>query len=277
MGEGTGDYVRLGGCAPDPESVDMGSPEKRCPLRMCSLWCWLKVVILAIVVLGVVAAFVIWGGPLLLKKVVTPILDWEMAAFSRPVLGLILFTSIALFPALLLPSSPCMWIAGITFGYGYGFLLIMAGTSVGMSLPYFIGSLFRYRIHRWLEKWPKKAAIIRLAGEGNWFHQFRAVALIRISPFPYIIFNYAAVATNVKYSPYIAGSIVGTIPETFLTIYSGILIRSLADATNQGGFLSMQQVIYDAIGFCVAVVATIAITIYAKKALRKLQAEEELS
>ncbi|KAH7692466.1 hypothetical protein IHE45_01G068300 [Dioscorea alata] len=277
MGEGTGDYVRLGGCAPDPESVDMGSPEKRCPLRMCSLWCWLKVVILAIVVLGVVAAFVIWGGPLLLKKVVTPILDWEMAAFSRPVLGLILFTSIALFPALLLPSSPCMWIAGITFGYGYGFLLIMAGTSVGMSLPYFIGSLFRYRIHRWLERWPKKAAIIRLAGEGNWFHQFRAVALIRISPFPYIIFNYAAVATNVKYSPYIVGSIVGTIPETFLTIYSGILIRSLADATNQGGFLSMQQVIYDAIGFCVAVVATIAITIYAKKALRKLQAEEELS
>lgn len=69
MGEGIGDYVRLGGCAPDPESVDMGSPEKRCPLRMCSLWCWLKVVILAIVVLGVVAAFVIWGGPLLLKKV----------------------------------------------------------------------------------------------------------------------------------------------------------------------------------------------------------------
>lgn len=276
MGEGTGDYVRLGGCAPDPESVDVGSPEKRCPLRMCSLWCWLKVVILAIVVVGVVAAFVIWGGPLLLKKVVTPILDWEMAAFNRPVLGLILFTSIALFPALLLPSSPCMWIAGITFGYGYGFLLIMAGTSVGMSLPYFIGSLFRYRIHRWLERWPKRAAIIRLAGEGNWFHQFRAVALIRISPFPYIIFNYAAVATNVKYSPYIVGSIVGTIPETFLTIYSGILIRSLADATNQGGFLSMQQVIYDAIGFCVAVVATIAITIYAKKALRKLQADEEL-
>ena len=38
----------------------------------------------------------------------------------------------------------------------------------------------------------------------------------------------------------------------------------------------MQQVIYDAIGFCVAVVATIAITIYAKKALRKLQADEEL-
>ncbi|KAJ0964106.1 hypothetical protein J5N97_029228 [Dioscorea zingiberensis] len=276
MGDGTGDYVRLGGCSADPEAVNLGLDEARCPLRKCSLWCWLKVVISSIVLLAVVAVFVIWGGPFLLKKVVTPILDWEMAAVSRPVLGLILFASIALFPALLLPSSPCMWIAGITFGYGFGFLLIMAGISVGMSLPYFIGSLFRYRIHKWLERWPKKAAIIRLAGEGNWFHQFRAVTLIRISPFPYIIFNYAAVATNVKYSPYIVGSLVGTIPETFLTIYSGILIRTLADATNQGGFLSMEQVIYDALGFCVAVVATIAITIYAKKALRTLQVEEEL-
>jgi len=74
-------------------------------------------------------------------------------------------------------------------------------------------------MQRWLEKWPKKAAIVRLSGEGDWFHQFRAVTLLRISPFPYIVFNYAAVATNVKYFPYICGSLVGTVPEIFLTIY----------------------------------------------------------
>lgn len=74
-------------------------------------------------------------------------------------------------------------------------------------------------MQRWLEKWPGKAAIVRLAGEGNWFHQFRAVTLLRISPFPFVIFNYAAVATNVKYLPYICGSLVGTVPETFMTIY----------------------------------------------------------
>jgi len=74
-------------------------------------------------------------------------------------------------------------------------------------------------LQRWLEKWPKKAAFVRLAGEGDWHHQFRAVALLRISPFPYIVFNYASVATNVKYCPYIAGSMAGTIHETFLAIY----------------------------------------------------------
>ena len=46
---------------------------------------------------------------------------------------------------------------------------------------------------------------MRLAGEGNWLHQFEAVTLIRIYPFPYIIFNYAFVANNVNYSPYLLG------------------------------------------------------------------------
>lgn len=81
-----------------------------------------------------------------LGQVVIPILDWG-TTFSTPDLGFILFASIAVFPAMLLPSSPSMWLAGMTFGYGYGFLLIMAGMGIGMSLPYFVGSLFRVRIH----------------------------------------------------------------------------------------------------------------------------------
>ena len=82
-------------------------------------------------------------------------------------------------------------------------------------------------LQRWLEKWPKKAAFVRLAGKGDWHHQFKAVALLRISPFPYIVFNYASVATNVKYYPYIAGSMAGTIHETFLAIYRFVLTSCL--------------------------------------------------
>lgn len=74
-------------------------------------------------------------------------------------------------------------------------------------------------MQRWLEKWPDKATFVRFAGEGDWLHQFRSVILIRISPFPYIIFNYAAVATNVDYGPYISGSVVGTVHEIYITIY----------------------------------------------------------
>ncbi|KAJ6836145.1 uncharacterized protein M6B38_300730 [Iris pallida] len=235
---------------------------------------WTKLVVLCLFLLAGAALLAIFLGPLLLKKVVVPILNWERTTFSTPVLGLLLFACIAVFPALLLPSAPCMWMAGMTFGYGYGFLLIMGAISVGMSLPFFIGSLLQHRINRWLEKWPKKAEIVRLAGEGDWFHQFRAVALLRVSPFPYIIFNYAAVATKVKYCPYIWGSLIGTVPEIFMTIYSGRMLRTFAEATDSG-FLSLEQVLYDAIGFGVAVATTTAITVYARRALQTLQADDE--
>lgn len=62
--------------------------------------------------------------------------------------------------------------------------------------------------------------MIRLAGEGSPFNQFRAVAFIRVSPFPYIIFNYCAVATDVKFGPYLLGTLVGMVPEIFLTLYT---------------------------------------------------------
>lgn len=264
------DYVRLGYFdEQEPEEYGRFLPFK--VPGACSMWWWIKVVLLGLCLLALVASFFIWGMPFLIDKVIIPVLDWEALTFSTHTLVFVLILSIGFFPVFLLPSAPSMWLAGINFGYGFGFLIVMAGTSVGMSLPYFIGSLFHSRIQKWLERWPKKAAVIRLAGEGNWFHQFRAVALLRISPFPYIIFNYAVVATNVKYCPYIIGSYVGTIPEVFITIYSGRLLRELADMKSESHHLTELQNVYNTLGFCMAVGTTICITLYAKKALRTLQ------
>jgi len=78
-------------------------------------------------------------------------------------------------------------------------------------------------VQQWLKKWPKNAAMIRLAGEGNWFHQFQVVALFRVSPFPYTIFNYAIVVTNMRFWPYLCGSIAGMVPEAFIYIYRFVL------------------------------------------------------
>lgn len=264
------DYIRLGYFDEhEPEEYGILLPVKE--PGACSMWWWIKVVLLGFCLLALVASFFNWGMPFLIDKVIIPVLDWEALTFSTHTLVFVLIASIGLFPVFLLPSAPSMWLAGINFGYGFGFLIVMAGTSVGMSLPYFIGSLFHSRIQKWLERWPKKAAVIRLAGEGNWFHQFRAVALLRISPFPYIIFNYAVVATNVKYCPYIIGSYIGTIPEVFITIYSGRLLRELADMKYEYHHLTTLQNVYNTLGFCMAVGTTICITLYAKKALRTMQ------
>ncbi|KAK9273318.1 hypothetical protein L1049_018125 [Liquidambar formosana] len=247
------------------------------PKNGLSLWWWGKGIALCVLLGALVFVVIKWAGPFFIDKSVIPIINWEMETFSTPVLAVIIFASMSLFPVVCLPSTPSMWVAGMTFGYGIGFLLVMAGVGVAVSLTYFIGSsLFHHKILGWLEKHPKNAAIIRLASEGNWFHQFRAITLIRISPFPYVIFNYAVVSMDVKYSPHLLGSLVGMVPDVLIALYSGILIRTLADATQDQKDLSTLQTIFNVAGFCVMLAATVTIGYYAKRKLDQLQEEEDV-
>ncbi|KAM0046058.1 putative SNARE associated golgi family protein [Helianthus debilis subsp. tardiflorus] len=274
------DYVILS----EPEVLDAGGGGGGSGGGCCSgggggfwycLWWWLKLVlvVLFLAVLGV--CFFLWIGPFLMNKEVIPILNWETETFCKPVLALLIFATVALFPTIFLPSTPSMWVAGMRFGYGFGFLLIIGGVTIGVSLPYFLGSLFYHKIQGWLERYPKKASILKLAGEGNWFNQFRAVTLLRISPFPYIVYNYCAVATDVKFGPYLLGTLLGMIPEIFVAIYTGIMIRTLADASNDHQSLSAPQIICTVFGFLLTIATTVVVTVYAKRRLSELQKDEE--
>ncbi|KAK4794616.1 hypothetical protein SAY86_012610 [Trapa natans] len=237
------------------------------------IW-WIKALTLFVVTAVVVLILLKWGVPFVFEKVLIPIMQWEATAFGRPVLAMVLVASLALFPVFLIPSGPSMWLAGMIFGYGWGFVIIMVGTTTGMVLPYFIGLLFRERIHQWLERWPRKAAMLRLAGEGSGFHQFRVVAIFRVSPFPYTIFNYAIVVTRLCFWPYLWGSIAGMVPEAFIYIYSGRLIRTFADVKYGNHHLTTVEIVYNIISLVIAVVTTVAFTIYAKRALNELEMKD---
>lgn len=240
------------------------------------LWRWTKIVIWGLLGLGLAAVIAVWGLPFLLDKVVIPLMEWEATTFSRPVLALVLIGSMALLPVFLIPSGPSMWLAGMIFGYGFGFLIIMTGTFIGMSLAFFIGRwLFHAKIQSWLQKWPERAALIRIADQGGWFQQFRAILILRVSPIPYPVFNYAIATTNVKYGPYASSSCAILIPEAFVTIYSGRLLRTLADMKSSRRHLTPLQITYNVIGLIVAVVVTIAGTVYGKKAVRELEIKEQ--
>lgn len=273
-GDPKGDFLELSGSDAKGSGligVSEGSSLYLWRWRGSVVWYWIKLASL-FAFLGLLAAVVLkWVAPYFMDKEVMPIIKWGTTTFSTPVLAILVFGSVALFPTLLLPSTPSMWVAGMKFGYGFGFLLIISAVAVGVSLPYFIGSLFLHKIRVWLDKYPKRAAVLRAAGEGNWFHQFRAVILIRISPFPYIVYNYCAVATHVKYGPYILGSLVGIVPEVFVAIYTGIVIQALADASSDERTLSAPQIIFNVVGFCSTVATTIFFTLYAKRQLNILQ------
>lgn len=268
---------------------DVGSSESDCsgsehssdsepatPRSRYGFFCKCVKVFFLVSFLGVLACVIFkWVGPFFMEKGIIPLIKWERSTFTPPVLACILFTTVALFPTIILPSTPSMWVAGMTFGYGYGFLLIMSAVVFGVSLPYFIGSLIHHKIQGWLQRYPKNASLIRLAGEGGWFDQFRAVALIRISPFPYILYNYCAVATSVKYGPYILGSILGMVPDVLVAIYTGILIKTLADASGTHHSLSAQEIIVNVVGFSITVATAVICTIFAKRRLKDMPIEEE--
>ncbi|XP_010433906.1 PREDICTED: uncharacterized protein LOC104717963 [Camelina sativa] len=253
-----------------PSSSSSSSGQKR------SVWFWIKLGLFFTVLTALCLAGYKWLAPLIMDKELIPLIKWEMETFTHPVCGIIVFASVSLFPVILIPTTPSMWVAGITFGYGYGLLLTLPAVAIGVSLPYFISYLFCNKIQGWLEKYPDQAAMLRAAGGGSCFHQFRAVTLIRISPFPFALYNYCAVATRVKYGPYIAGSLAGMAPEIFVALYTGILIRTLADASTveQKG-ISILQIVLNIIGFVATVVTTILITKYAKRQLEVMKKEEE--
>ncbi|CAH2071346.1 unnamed protein product [Thlaspi arvense] len=276
--EKLGHYVKLSENQEEEEdsSPSSSSSSSSSCVRKRSLWFWIKLSLFLAVLAALGLAGYKWLAPLIMDKELIPIIKWEMKTFTHPVCGILVFASIALFPIILLPSTPSMWVAGITFGYGYGFLLTFPAIAIGVSLPYFISYLFCHKIQGWLERYPDQAAMLRAAGGGNWFHQFRAVTLIRISPFPYVVYNYCAVATRVKFGPYIAGSLLGMVPENFVAIYTGILIRKLTDAsTEEEKGMSILQIVLNILGFVATVLTTVLIMKYAKRQLEVMKKEEE--
>ncbi|GMN33299.1 hypothetical protein TIFTF001_004091 [Ficus carica] len=273
------EYVRLV-ISNEARTTEAEILQPRAEARIKSLLWWIKVLVLCVVAVILLLFSLKWGVPFVFEKVLIPIMQWEATSFGRPVLALVLVASLALFPVFLIPSGPSMWLAGMIFGYGLGFVIIMVGTTVGMVLPYLIGLLFRDRIHQWLKRWPQKAEMIRLAVEGSWFHQFRVVALFRVSPFPYTIFNYAIVVTTDTHrttyalSSYIRCNFLLCRDKSSLALCSGRLIRTLADVQYRNYHLTTVEIVYNVISFIIAVVTTVAFTIYAKRALNELQKAE---
>ncbi|OIW13892.1 hypothetical protein TanjilG_31781 [Lupinus angustifolius] len=290
---GKGEYVRLV-ISDDPVAVENEMLQPQAESRHNSFRWWIKAFVWCFVIVVISLLLLKWGVPFVFEKVLYPVMEWESTAFGRPVLAFVLVASLALFPVFFIPSGPSMWLAGMIFGYGLGFVIIMVGTTIGMVLPYLIGLLLRDRIHQLLKRWPRNAEMIRLAGEGSSFHQFRVKVITESDEVQKEIEEqdkdlgtkgklcclYAKILVALFYllcflQPLeVVSYILPASRAAASHIHNGRLIRTFADAQNGKHHVTTVEIVYNIISFIIAVVTIVAFTVYAKRTLNELKIAE---
>ena len=166
------------------------------------------------------------------------------------------------------PGSVLTLAGGAIFGLVQGTIYVVIGSWTGASLAFLVSRYAaRAAVERRLENRPRFARIDRAVGREG----FKIVTLLRLSPiFPFNLLNYALGLTRVRFSEYLAAC-VGMIPGTFLYVYYGKALGSLAAiASGQAPEARTGEWILLGVGL----IATIAVTtVVTRIARRELSAE----
>ena len=152
------------------------------------------------------------------------VIEWVRGAGNLGLLVYFLFYAFGV--VLFLPGSLLTLGAGFLYGPLLGTLLVSPASVAGATLAFLVGRFVaRDWVSRRIASSPKFAAIDEAIGKRG----FYIVFLIRLSPvFPFTLLNYALGLTRVKLRDYVLASFLGMLPGTFLYVYFGSLITSVA-------------------------------------------------
>lgn len=166
------------------------------------------------------------------------------------------------------PGSLLTMAGGAIFGLSKGTLYVFLGATLGTALAFLVSRyVARGAVEKKLEGKPKFEAIDAAVSKSG----LKIVFLLRLSPaFPYNLLNYALGLTSVRFPDYLLASF-GMLPGTFLYVYYGKIIGSLAAVTSgtevDGGAERWAFVV-------IGLVATIAVTTVITKIARRALNEE---
>ncbi len=154
------------------------------------------------------------------RKILVERLDHLVQAAG--LLGPALFVLLYGLGSLFLPVTPFTVAGAIIFGKFYGMFYNLAGDMLGASLAFFLGRYFLHGVARnfletrlpWLDR--------KVAEEG-----FSVIFYLRIFWFPFIVLNYAAGATRIRFRDYLLGSALGLLPPVFIVTYFIGALRDL--------------------------------------------------
>lgn len=166
------------------------------------------------------------------------------------------------------PGSLLTMAAGAIFGLAKGTLFVFIGATAGTAVAFLVARyVARSAVERRIEGNERFQNIDGAVAKSG----LKIVFLLRLSPvFPYNLLNYALGLTSVRFRDYVLASF-GMIPGTFLYVYYGKVIGSLA-ALSGGTTVEGGAEKWVLIG--VGLLATIAVTTIVTRIARRALAEE---
>lgn len=146
------------------------------------------------------------------RKVLVERLDRLVLAAG--LLGPALFVLVYALGSLVAPVTPFTIAGAVIFGKFYGMFYNLAGDVLGASIAFILGRYFLHGVARnfletklpWLDR--------KAAEEG-----FSVIFYLRIFWFPFIVLNYAAGATRIRFRDYLLGTTLGLLPPVFIVTY----------------------------------------------------------
>lgn len=218
-------------------------------------------------IVGIVAIIFLYPvfrrlGPAIAPQI-TEFLSWvDSLGFWAP---LVFVLGYALCTVAFVPGSLLTMAGGVLFGLVGGTAYVLVGALLGASLAFLIS---RYLARGMIESRLADNERFELIDTAVAKEGLKIVFLLRLVPFfPFVWLNYGLGLTQVQLRHYVIGSL-GMLPGTFLYVYYGKAIGSLASlAQGETAEQGDERWIFLALGLVAAIAVTSVITRIAKKAL----------
>lgn len=177
-------------------------------------------IVFIILVIGSLLIYEIFGEGFDSEQIRQYLKDFGIWA---PLIFIILYTVGTIF----IPSTPFMTIAGILFGFKYGFIYAIIGGFLSSIIVFIISrKLGKERVesileHKYLKPLGKYNE--RLGSGGAW-----DLILLRMAPImPFNVLNILMGVSRIKTGDYIIGTVLGLTPSIIITVYFGDFITKI--------------------------------------------------
>ena len=190
----------------------------------------LGAVVFAVIIVGVFAACLLSpaGDWLSIEKLKESRLWLAQLVEARPVLcstGFFIFCVVA--TAFCFPAAPVLGVsAGALFGFWPGLLMVLIATSIGSTIAFFDS---RYLLRDWVKR--RFARRIEAIDRGMEAHGGLYLLTLRLNPVvPYWLVNLAMGLTAIRLRTYVALTVAGLIPATFIYVNAGTQLATIESA-----------------------------------------------